>query len=126
MTSEPAEVESGQSAEDTWWVAFGASVRAARKSRGLRQEDLAHLLGLTRVSVANIESGRQRTNAYTAARMVAELGMTVPGWQVEPATTLLAQQLTKTRQALADLLCQLHHAQDHLTSAQASARDGLA
>lgn len=42
------------------YEALGAAIRNARKSAGLRQEDLSVKVGLTRASVANIEAGRQR------------------------------------------------------------------
>lgn len=96
--------------ESAWWVAFGASVRDARKSRGFRQEDLAERTGLTRSSVANIESGRQHTSAYFAARLIAELGMSVPGWTVDPTTALLAQQLIQAREALFEIAGHSHAA----------------
>ncbi len=42
------------------YVAFGDAIRNARTALGLRQEDLAHKVGITRASIANIETGRQR------------------------------------------------------------------
>lgn len=107
-----------EQAEDAWWIVFGASVREARKSCGLRQDELAARLGLTRSSIANIESGRQRASAYFAARLVAELGMTVPGWQVDPEATVLARQLAQARRGLMDALT-------HTNDAARAARAGL-
>jgi len=40
---------------------LGAVVKERRKALGLRQEDLAKAIGLSRASVANIETGRQDT-----------------------------------------------------------------
>lgn len=112
-------MEQGQVTEEAWWVSFGASIRAARRERGLRQEDLAKLLGVARASVANIEVGRQHTSAYIATRLVAELDLLIPGWQVDAAHTILSKQLIQARRALMDVL-------GHLHSAQESTRDGLA
>lgn len=39
---------------------FGAELKLARERAGVTQKDLGKMLGLTRVSVANIEAGRQR------------------------------------------------------------------
>jgi transcriptional regulator with XRE-family HTH domain len=41
-------------------VALGAKVRVIREALGMSQEDLAKKVGLKRVSVTNIEIGRQR------------------------------------------------------------------
>lgn len=42
------------------YVAFGKAIRAARRQRNLTQADLAASLRLSRASIANIETGRQR------------------------------------------------------------------
>lgn len=42
------------------YVQFGAKVRAMREAIGITQDDLAKRIGLTRTSVVNIESGKQR------------------------------------------------------------------
>jgi len=42
------------------YACLGRAMRAARRRRGLTQEQLAFYLGLTRASVANIENGTQR------------------------------------------------------------------
>jgi len=39
---------------------FGKNVRAARKRLHIRQEDLADLMDMSRISIINIEAGRQR------------------------------------------------------------------
>ena len=41
-------------------VALGAKVRVIREALGMSQEDLAKKVGLKRVSITNIETGRQR------------------------------------------------------------------
>ena len=38
----------------------GENIRVARKRKGITQEDLAELMGLTRVQVTNIETGRSQ------------------------------------------------------------------
>ena len=39
---------------------FGAKIEGMRTTLGITQEDLAKRVGLTRASIANIESGKQR------------------------------------------------------------------
>ena len=41
------------------YKAIGAVIRTRRKTQGLRQEDLAQRLGISRGALANIEAGRQ-------------------------------------------------------------------
>src|SRR4051794_475801 len=67
-------------------VAFGAGLKAARKSkseRRINQDDLAEGLGVTRTSVSNIERGRHRVfldQVYIAARQLGvEVTDLLPG-----------------------------------------------
>jgi transcriptional regulator with XRE-family HTH domain len=41
-------------------VALGAKVRVIREALGMSQDDLAKKIGMKRVSVTNMETGRQR------------------------------------------------------------------
>lgn len=43
-----------------FYIQFGAAVRRARTDYGLSQDALASRVSLTRSSIANLESGRQR------------------------------------------------------------------
>lgn len=51
------------------YAEFGGLVKAARRSAGLTQAELASAIGLTRTSVANLEAGRQRAFLETAYRI---------------------------------------------------------
>lgn len=57
MTSEDA-----SKIRDVDWVyeEFGQRIRIFRIQAGLRQQELAGMVGLSRASITNIESGRQR------------------------------------------------------------------
>lgn len=50
---------------DALYAALGDKIRRARKSSGLTQQALASLISLTRVSVTNIEMGRQKLMLHT-------------------------------------------------------------
>lgn len=50
--------------ESDFYREFGQRVKNSRVNRGLTQADLATQLGLTRSSVANLESGRQRIQVH--------------------------------------------------------------
>jgi DNA-binding XRE family transcriptional regulator len=53
---------------------LGEWVRRARKLRGLRQEDVDALMGLTRTSIVNIEAGRQRVLLHDTLALLVILG----------------------------------------------------
>lgn len=63
------------SVENDQLKAIGGGIAAVRRMRGLRQEDLAAAAGLTRSSIANIESGRQDTTVTTLLAIAAVLGV---------------------------------------------------
>jgi transcriptional regulator with XRE-family HTH domain len=50
---------------DAFYAELGDKIRRARKSSGLTQQALASLISLTRVSVTNIEMGRQKLMLHT-------------------------------------------------------------
>ena len=55
--------------------AFGRRLRELRKKKDLPQEELATLSGLTRASIANIESGRQRVHLHQLLKFADALGI---------------------------------------------------
>lgn len=58
---------------------YGERFRAARMNAEMTQTELAHMLGLSRSSVANIEAGRQGVYAEDVVRAAVVLGVD-PGW----------------------------------------------
>lgn len=52
---------------------LGRKVAAARKSKGMTQADLANIIGMTRASIANIETGRQRVMLHDVFALVEAL-----------------------------------------------------
>lgn len=48
--------------KDPALVRFGAAVRAARERGGKRQQDFAEEIGVTRRTISNIETGRERAS----------------------------------------------------------------
>ncbi|MFF8482362.1 helix-turn-helix domain-containing protein [Streptomyces antibioticus] len=102
---------------------IGAHLAAARQERGVRQSDLAAAVGLTRASVANIESGAQRIQVHTLIAAAQALGVDpadlltkaleggdalvqpLPGGQRESA--LLARRLVAVRDHIDVLLTHL-------------------
>lgn len=57
-------------------IAFGLRMRMIREVIGMRQEELAKNIGLTRTSVVNIEAGRQRVLLHTVEAVARGLGCT--------------------------------------------------
>ena len=56
-----------------WEIGF--RVRVAREVVGLTQEELAERLGMSRVSITNLELGRQRTPLDTLYRVARVLNV---------------------------------------------------
>jgi transcriptional regulator with XRE-family HTH domain len=56
---------------------LGSLIQRLRKARGMRQQDLAAASGLTRSSVANIESGRQDLTVASLIAFAKALGVTL-------------------------------------------------
>ena len=54
-------------------------VKELRKARGLRQEDVAKLLGVTRQTINAIENNKYDPTLSLAFRLARELGVTVDG-----------------------------------------------
>ena len=54
-------------------------VKELRKARGLRQEDVAKLLGVTRQTINAIENDKYDPTLSLAFRLARELGTTVDG-----------------------------------------------
>jgi DNA-binding XRE family transcriptional regulator len=61
--------------EQRFWRDFGNALYEARVQVGLRQEDLAKKVGLSRTSIVNIEAGRQAVNLYTMSKIAKATGM---------------------------------------------------
>src|SRR5271163_1824853 len=73
--------------------ADGARLRLARQARGLSQQQLAGVAGVTRQAVSAVESGHSDPSLRVALALARALGMTVeelfgPG---DPADPVLAQ-----------------------------------
>ncbi len=54
--------------------ALGKRIRQAREAAGVKQDQLAQAVGLSRTSITNIERGRQGVQAYLLARIADVLG----------------------------------------------------
>src|SRR3954469_20376490 len=65
-------------ATDAFYDALGRRIYLLRRQRGLTQEQLgARLLPqVTRASIANVESGKQRVLAHSVAQLADALGVT--------------------------------------------------
>ena len=67
----------GEEAIKALYVEIGGRVRRARKRQGWSQIDLAHAVGLTRSSIANLEAGRQRPPVHITLLIAQTLGVSV-------------------------------------------------
>jgi len=61
---------------ETVYLQFGLRVKQLRESLGWKQEDIATKVGLTRASIANIESGKQRVLLDDVTKFARAFGCT--------------------------------------------------
>lgn len=73
---------------------IGEAIRQERKVRGLSQDDLAKLVGLTRTSLTNIESGRQHPPLHTFCEIVEQLGVDFTKLLPRSVSVLTAAEIT--------------------------------
>ncbi len=64
-------------------IALGLRIRNARKEKGLMQEDVANLIGLTRVTLVNIEAGRHSTTIFAITKLKTVLDFEIPGLETK-------------------------------------------
>lgn len=72
--------------DDKYYQVIGERIANRRRDLGIRQEELAQRINLTRVSTSNIEMGRQRTAIHTLYRIAEALNVTIH--DLLPAGTL--------------------------------------
>lgn len=63
--------------QTVFYEALGEKIRDARKRKNLNQEDLADKLGMSRVSVVNIETGKQRLPLHVLSDISELLNITI-------------------------------------------------
>jgi transcriptional regulator with XRE-family HTH domain len=63
--------------QTNFYVAIANKIKIARQVKGVDQESLAQILGLTRTSIINIEKGRQRPSIYQIWLMARFLNIPV-------------------------------------------------
>jgi transcriptional regulator with XRE-family HTH domain len=66
-----------EKAEDRLYRLVGERITSARRSTGLSQSKIAKKLGLSRVSIVNIEKGRQRAPLHVLWKAAEELGVEI-------------------------------------------------
>ena len=61
--------------DDAFYSNLGRRLKAVRKRANLTQAALAERVGLTRTSIANVETGRQRILTHTLCQIALSLGV---------------------------------------------------
>lgn len=84
------------------WVypEIGGLIRQRRKKQNLTQEKLAPLVGLSRTSLANIESGRQKVLVHQLFAFASALGMEPADLLPRPVRRAVGQSDMKFSQQL--------------------------
>ena len=91
-------------AADDPYAELGNFVFETRKSHGWRQQTLANMLGLSRASIANLETGRQRILFHVFLRLCEVLSKPVTG--DDDAAEWLAKENRELRAQIAMLKAQ--------------------
>jgi len=81
--------------EVTYYRELGHRIQRARTKKGLTQESLASLVGLSRTSVVNIERGRQKVLAHTLVRLARALKEDIADLAREPKEDLKMDELVR-------------------------------
>ncbi|VDO18119.1 helix-turn-helix domain-containing protein [Variovorax paradoxus] len=68
---------SNKHALDPALLALGGAIKAARKDRGVSQEQLAHLCELDRTYISAIERGIQNPGVMTIVKVAKGIGVSV-------------------------------------------------
>jgi len=61
--------------EDKYLIAFGGRLASLRETRGMSQEQLSALAGISRESISHIENGRQWARLSMLHRLAKALGV---------------------------------------------------
>ena len=99
------------------YTRIGDHLKTIREQRGISQLDLANAVGVTRSSVANVESGRQRIQIHTLIAACQALGCDpadIISRALEGADPLAAVLSRGATQHTARLRRQLLTAQGHI------------
>lgn len=64
-------------AQGAFYAALGARLGDARRRARITQDQLAHVIGLSRTSVTNIENGRQPVQIHLLVRIAGAVGSSV-------------------------------------------------
>lgn len=83
---------------------FGEVIRAVREGKKLSQTDVAEQLGISRVSLANIESGRQRVMFLEAIELANQLGFSLAALQAEFSENQLDKKVKEQPKKIRDAL----------------------
>jgi transcriptional regulator with XRE-family HTH domain len=85
---------------------FGRRLRELREEKGVPQQELAELSGLTRASIANVESGRQRVLLHQVLRFAQALRVDL-NTLVPPASVLEEAEASGANTSMYDYLLRL-------------------
>jgi len=93
--------------EETFYKNLGESIRIFRKKEGFSQEALAAYLGLSRISIVNIEKGKQKVQIFTLFKIAnylkVSLDKLMPGESVDIISNKVTDKVNKAGGALSSV-----------------------
>ena len=90
----PGRPKGSKTADPVLAAAFGAAVRAARTSRGVAQEALAHMAAIERSHVGKIERGQHMPTLSAVLKIARALGMSGADLMAAAEALLPAEYMT--------------------------------
>lgn len=83
--------------ENELYSLLGSLIKEARNNADIKQELLADYLGLSRVSISNIENGKQNIQVHTLLEVAKYLGVNVSDF-LEPLNKLLVNNVSSSEE----------------------------
>ncbi|RWY49357.1 XRE family transcriptional regulator [Mucilaginibacter gilvus] len=80
--------------EVTFYKNLGESIKNFRKKESLSQETLAKHLGLSRISIVNIEKGKQKVQIYTLFKISDYLKVSIDKLMPEKSVDIISNKVT--------------------------------
>jgi len=81
--------------QSLFYKQLGERIRAFRKEKDIKQETLSQRIGLTRISIVNIEQGKQKVQLHVLIEIADALGVDLT--QIVPSISFLKESQNRVK-----------------------------